>query len=534
MRAPQWRIPWSRVDSLGPRGFAAAAVAVTAFVPRALTIGHFETNDEQGWMTRSQDFGTALLHFHPSKASATTGAKATMPGVTTMWLGTLARVVWWCGKVVHLVSRRAPFEQSPAGLTLAQLFVAITTSLLLGLLVLLVWRWAGAVPAVVAGLIMATEPFFVAHGSIIHVDELTTLFGITGTVAFLLALDVPRSGAPYSRRLMVGAGALLAAAFLSKVSAVSLLPGLLFVVVAVAHAGRFGPAGARRWTEAAADVARRVWPAVATAFVVVLVAWPALWADPVRQIRLLVSSAGQADTRHVTFFLGHVTGTPGPAYYFVAAPLRMTPWFLVGSVVFGIVALWWSARARLLALIVLPQALILSLASKQFDRYALPVLATLAVVTGLGVGVAWDRLRRRVGRRIVAVAAPLALLMFVNTVVVAPWSLAYFDPMLGGSRVAEHSVLVGWGEGLEEAGAVIAKRERPACAVKVAVLYQLWKAFPCGETVTRAAKADYVVLYINDRQRLDAAALRRLRRGRLVATIRVRGLDYAEVYDTRE
>ena len=35
-------------------------------------------------------------------------------------------------------------------------------------------------------------------------------------------------------------------------------------------------------------------------------------------------------TGHKQFFMGEITETPGPAFYAVALPLRMTPWFLAG------------------------------------------------------------------------------------------------------------------------------------------------------------------------------------------------------------
>jgi 4-amino-4-deoxy-L-arabinose transferase-like glycosyltransferase len=441
--------------------------------------------------------------------------------------------------VFGIVSDPGHFALSSSGLLVAELMVAIATSLLLGLFVRLTWRWAGPIAAIVGGLIMATEPFFVAHGSVIHVDELTALFGITGTVALLLALDVPRTGAAPSRRMSVLAGLLLASAFLTKVSAVSFVPGLLLVTVVVAFSRPVEHPTLPPWLAGAVATARRLWPAVPAGVVLIVVAWPALWADPANQIHLLVNSARQATEDHSTFFLGHPTPTPGWGYYFVAEPFRMTPWFLLGALGLGGYALWRTRRARLLALLALPQAFIVTVASKQFDRYALPILAILALIVGIGADAAWRRLRPRLGVAARARARPVAfaaaLLMFVNTVVIAPWGLAYFNPLLGGSATAQHALLVGWGEGLEKAGAIIQAREGPDCNVSIAVYYlQLFKAFPCGEAVPRDTRATYLIVYVNDRQRVTPAGLATLRaRGRLIATIRIRGIDYAELYDTR-
>ena len=116
-----------------------------------------------------------------------------MPGVPTMWLGSIGRLVWGIGRDVGVVEGRSTFYESRSGLTAAQLSVAVATSLLIGLVVWLVARWAASPRAgLVAGLLLATEPFWVAHGSVIHTDELTSLFGLSGLLALGLVLGVPR------------------------------------------------------------------------------------------------------------------------------------------------------------------------------------------------------------------------------------------------------------------------------------------------------------------------------------------------------
>jgi hypothetical protein len=126
-------------------------------------------------------------------------------------------------------------------------------------------------------------------------------------------------------------------------------------------------------------------------------------------------------------------------------------------------------------------------------------------------------------------------LLTMHAVAIAPWHLAYFNPLLGGATTAEHAILVGWGEGLELAGERIRRREAPHCDVKIALLYSsLASAFPCGSLTADVTGADYFVLYINHRQRLEEQDLTSLReRGRLVDVVSIRGIDYAEIYDLR-
>jgi hypothetical protein len=123
----------------------------------------------------------------------------------------------------------------------------------------------------------------------------------------------------------------------------------------------------------------------------------------------------------------------------------------------------------------------------------------------------------------------------LHAVWITPWSQAYFNPLLGGSKAAEQAILVGWGEGLELAGERIRQREAPRCDATIAVMYSnITSAFPCGTTTADASLADYLVLYVNHRQRLPGESLTNLRqRGQLVGVVAIRGIDYAEIYDLR-
>lgn len=519
------------------RSVVVGVIAAAALIPRALTTGHFQTADEPLWMARSWKFSEALRHLRFADASATTDGLATMPGVTTMWLGTAARAVWAVGRRVGLVDGTAQFTASPAAIRLGQLTVALTTAALIALIVRLTWTWLGPVAATTAGTLLATEPFFVAHGAVLHTDELTTLFGVAGAIALLRALGIADQLAGRRRDLMAaGAGALLALAALTKVSALALAPGLLVPIGwTVAQAIRARSAGDAAPLRAAARTGLIVG---ATGVAVVLVLWPAIWADPVHQFSLLRDSAELASTPHRQFFLGEITRTPGPAFYLVALPARLTPWALLALAAGAPLA--WRRSTRLVAVMLaapaLGQLVVISFAAKQFDRYGLSVLAFLSVLMGLGMQHVAERLPRRIPpRRAVVGLATACLLVTGYAVHVSPHGLAYYNPLLGGSSFAERNLLVGWGEGLEAAGAVIEAREGPSCDVRIAVAYPgLTANLPCGHLVSSTAAADYRVLYVGERQRAAPEAVARVRAtGQLVATVTIRGILYAEVYDLR-
>jgi hypothetical protein len=529
----------------------AAASALLAVVPRALTAGHFRTWDETLWMARSLRFSGAAATGNAADASASAGWDlVTMPGVTTMWIGSAARAVWSGGRQLGLWAggEGSTFDSSRSGLALAQLGVAVVTAALTGILVLLVAAWAGQVAAGVAGVLVATEPFLVAHGAVLHTDELMTLSGVAALLAAALVLGVPTPTRWCGdRRLAVASGALFGFALLTKVSAVFFLPGaVLLAGWAVVRASRRGTAA----PGLVRDLRRPGAGWLAAAAGVTLAGYPALWlAPPLSELAVVTLSLGIGAHGHSQFFLGSATQTPGPLFYLVAIPFRMTPVFLAATAAATVAVCWRRAargQAAVLAGVAGPPLAVVSVAPKQFDRYALPVLVVAAIAVGIAAGPVVAAARRRWGPALPAVAGGLAAVaLAASSVAVAPWGLAYYNPALGGGAAATRTMLVGWGEGLEQAGALIERREAGRCDTVTIHAYYVPAAFPCGslvsmavgpdaEELAAAARTAYVVLYVSDRQTRSPAYLAELVRGReLLGTVTERGIRYAEVFGPR-
>ena len=537
--------------------WAGLIVGTAALVPRLMTASHdLLTTDENVWRMRTDRFGDAVLsgRFGDASASLVSGladgeagtakAVATMPGVVPMWLGVMARGVWSVGRGLGLwAGSDSTFVESPSGLNAAQAAVAVFTSVLVGVLVILVARWLGLLPAVVSGLLVATEPFLVAHGAVFHTDELVALCGVTGLVACALAFGLPHRTPWRGRPLVAGlAGALLAGAVLTKLSGVVLLvPAALLVVWAAVAAVRARAPDVSPWA-AVGWLRSTIGWLVGVAVAVALVSYPALWADPAEELRLLNNSANLADTGHIQFFLGEPTEHPGPAYYFVALPLRVTPWFLVAGVAAGAL-LWARAASRgtalALAIMAVPYMVAISAASKQFDRYGLPVLVVGALAIGAAAPVVVAAVRKRIGtdepwsRRQLMFGRAVGGLLVVHAVVVAPWGIAYFNPLLGGAETAERAILVGWGEEYD-ATEIVTRHRRGDCDGVTVAGFAAVSALGCGTPAIDWDTADYVALYIAERQRMPDDDERALVRGRpLVGEHTVQGIIYLQVYGPR-
>lgn len=516
-------------------------IAALAMAPRLRTaVADIRTADEDLWMGRSLEFSDAITSGDLTKASATTyllpgvEGSGTMPGVTTMWIGTLARGLWGAGRAVGLWATRDGdhhFATAESGWVAAQATMAVVTSALVGVLVLLVARWAGWRPAAIAGVLVATEPFVVAHGAVLHTDELLALLGASALVATALVLGKPAQTSWTDQRwAALVAGGLWGAALLTKVSALMFLPGVGLLGVWAVWSRR----------QAVPAIGRVAGWWLASALGVVLVSYPALWVAPVAELQAATDSLRLASEDQWQFFLGSATDKPGPAFYFVALPLRVTPWFLVAGVV-AAVAICWRRSTRSLALaagcMIGPPLVVQSLATKQFARYGLVMLVLLAVVVGIAADALFDELRRRdPSRRLEAgVGGVAGALAAIHAIAIAPWGLGYFNPVLGGAATAERAIIVGWGEGIDGTGDIVERDRRGDCDGVTYFAFIASGDIACGEPASDDEVPTYVAIYVAERQRMTEAARSKVVGEReLVGEVRRRGITYVEVFGPPE
>src|SRR5688500_11005912 len=250
--------------SYGPL-LLAVLLVVLALPPRLLDTDHFVTTDELFWIGRSAAFGRAIETGQFGQTFQTGH-----PGVTTMWTA-------WLGMGTSLAQELAPsrrdvsrreVSQSPAflpALASARRAFGIVTALGIGLLGVLAWRLFGPWPSVLGGLLVAFDPFFLAHSRLVHIDASLTLWMSLALLAALYRWH----GGWWSLGLC---GVSTGLALLSKSPAVLLL-GLMPILLLP----RRGVLVDRtRLRGAVSDLG--IW-ALLTALTVVVV-WPAVWATP--------------------------------------------------------------------------------------------------------------------------------------------------------------------------------------------------------------------------------------------------------------
>lgn len=526
-------------------------IFLVIWLPRSLALDRFVTVDEPKWLERSANFYLALAN---GDAAGTFTREH--PGVTITWAGT-AGFLWrypeyvldapgrltesWEIEPVLREHGREPIEMLEAGRLFVVLMITIVLLIAFHVSVRLIGLW----PSLAGFLLIAFDPFLVGLSRLLHLDGLVSALMLLTVLAFLTFLY-----RGHKKRYLILSAVAAGLAWLTKSPALFLVPfvGLICLL-------EFGRqlVTSRVWQKAGHLAWQSAWPwlvwlGVGCAIFVLL--WPSMWVNPIGTIQRIFNEANTyASEGHATdvFFDGRViTGDPGrPTYpekylkhtYYPLSyvgrrfyPLvylwRATPVVLVGLVLAAIgfflrrkvpeerAARW---TAVLLVIMALLFGIFMTLGSKKFDRYLLPVFAPLDLVAGIGwvLVTRWisDRFSPRVQRYSVPlVISGIALFQVTSILQTYPYYLTYYNPLMGGSAKAPQTMMIGWGEGLDQAASYLNARDG-GDKLRVLAWYPdgSFSYFFAGETVgsleeweeTRAEldRSDYAVLYANQWQR---------------------------------
>ncbi|RLF44569.1 MAG: hypothetical protein DRN29_08195 [Thermoplasmata archaeon] len=525
---------------VGRQGCIALAVLLVALVPRLLSLDVFLTSDELKWTCRAICFRAAL-----SSGDFAKTFQAGHPGVITMWAGTvgipLEPSVEWLElcqdpRISTFLDKVSPEAMARlAGLLFAaRVPIALITSATVLGIYLLVERLFGRRTALFSALLVALDPFYLAHSRLFHLDAVTTGFMTLSLLSLLIYLNRKAS-----YLYLALSGAMAGLAFLNKSPALFMGPFAVFLVSFAMFRRKEGITN--RLCGAIKTLA--VWSAAAGIVYVAL--WPSMWVDPVGTVqKVLGVSIGYAEAPHVNlnFFWGEIRPDPGPWFYPVAWAFRTTPLVMLGLIPSALLLVkkergQRTALAELLAFSALFAAF-MTLGAKKFDRYILPIFPALDIVAAVGFNHLVEMINRRMNRinaYLVAVAS-IALLSAGLSLPYHPYYLPYYNPLLGGSGQAPNMLLVGWGEGLDKAAQYLNGKE-DAAELRVALrnVSQFAPLF-VGRTVAAddydPATTDYVVIYLNQVQRnLSPELLDRYYRKREPEhTVNLYGIDYAWIY----
>jgi hypothetical protein len=200
-------------------------------------------------------------------------------------------------------------------------------------------------------------------------------------------------------------------------------------------------------------------------------------------------------------------------------------------------------------------AVFVSLGGIKYDRYLLPIYPVLEILAAEGLyrlagevkfGAQNSRFSVfRLGGKGLGALSILALILQAASVLPChPYYLTYHNPMVGGSWLAPKMLLVGWGEGLDQAARYLNQQDG-AEEKRVAVrFYTEFAPFYLGQTKPMLQErefiilpwhaSDYVVFYVTQVQRgePDRATIDYFGSLTPEYVVRLNGINYAWIYAT--
>ena len=528
-------------------------ILLAILLPRVLALDRFVTPDEDNWVYRSANFYYAL----GQRDFASTYQKE-HPGVTTMWAGVAGFLVRYpeyrasqFGQIIRPPKfdrylRRIAQIQPLEILVASRYFIVLGNTLVLILAFIYARSLIGTPAAILGILLIAFDPFHIALTRILHTD---------GSLSSLLFLSVLAFISYINRRNILDliiSGAAAGLASLTKSPGFIIIPtvGLITLVDFVRNYS----------THENISLSRRVWgyfwPLVIWGSVVIfcfVLLWPAMWVAPLQTLTSVMNQAvGYAEEGHKTpvFFNGTISesGDLGVEFFYFY-PLtylwRSTPVILIGllAAIVGYLKKWKpldrpETRTTVTGLLifVLIFTIVMTLGTKKFDRYLLPVYAPLDLIAAIGwvTMVQWltnkvPQPALRYGSYLIYIAI-IGLQMFWS-LRTFPYYLSYYNPLMGGSKKAPEVMQIGWGEGIDQAARYLNSKPNSENFRVYSWYIEGSFSYFYNPTYTLYPDIDYAVIYVHQWQRSTPRELLAYLSEQIPEhTIWINGIEYVRIY----
>jgi len=541
-------------------------IAMAVWFPRGLALDRFVTVDEPKWLARSGNFFSALV-----RGDFAGTFTREHPGVTVTIAGTAA-LLWqnpsYPQEATGRLTNSSEIEpilrdqgiQPMAVLEAGRILMVLAITAILAVAFWEAVRLSDLWMASTGFLLIAFDPFHIGLARLLHLDGLMSSLMLLSTLAYLNYL-IPKNeftGHRIFSLLLSGMAAGLS--WLTKSPAFYLAPFLGFLTLTKLVYGWFKQRSIAVRDLWKASGALALWATVG--WLVFFILWPAMWVNPLGSLeRVFAEATTYAAEGHTTniFFNGAViSGDPGLRFYPLTYLWRTTPIVLVGLGLAGLGFLSRpgsesETRSRWLAAALLFFAasfsIFMTLGSKKFDRYLLPIFPTLDLVAGIGWVMAARWFGKRLGDNLSWVSIPLIVGLAIafqgySALRTYPYYLSYYDPVMGGSAKAPQVMMIGWGEGLDQAARYLNAKPN-AKTLRVMSWYPdgpfsyifdgetIGLAPEWDQTKTRIVNSDYVVLYIHEWQRKIPfpEMLVYFSKQQPEKVITINGIDYAQIYN---
>lgn len=445
-------------------------------------------NDDGWWKSRGYEFSSAISNLEFEKTAPTYH-----PGVTLLWSQFVAIKAYGVMEDIGYTPEYFGVSEYILNHILQNIFVVLTTSLLLSLLYIGLSKIMGKFYAVFFIIVLASEPFFTALARTIHLDALLAISMFTSFVYYYLAIQNLAKEARASRIYMLIAGVIGGFALLTKSPALFLFP--MFLVPLIFY---------KKDNFELKSAFLLYLQTFSVMILTVFIFWPAMWVDPVGSVKYIldgIKGVGIEDG-HVHYWFGKEVSDPGWLFYPLVIIGRYSSVLFI-SFILGIFFLFtknvWN-RNKFYSfylesfIFFLAYLLMLSLASKKIDRYSL--LAVFPMITLSIYFVINLNLKRLILKIILSCYIFSALVIYAG---LYSYYLVYYSPLIGGYDYGMKILEPSW----QVAYAEVAKylnNKKGSENLKVALLDHFYiRGYANFETFDlsnedRLLEADYIVI----------------------------------------
>lgn len=548
-------------------------------LPRLISLDAHWSNDETLWLYRSAQFMNVVRIGQFEQTLI-----AHHPGVTTMWLGGLRQ---FFGNTEMLPSLKS--------LAMARWFICAAVSIGLTTAFFLLRYLFGTWQATVAWGFLASNPFLLSQTRRVHTDALATIFILLTVLLFLLFCITPSRAESRSQKrgYLIFAGIAFGFACLSKSYSLILLSWLPFCL------WFFRPLNIP-WRDFLHSSYITGIFFLSYSLLTIFGIWPIFWHPlglflsgcllsmtvfltralnrdknikfilgaatlvlficagyAIRTFWLVLDSIEWAlTTPHEInhYFLGKSVEDPGWLFYFFTLSIKSTPFVLPLAVV-SLIFLCYQRRACFSQLLKVVLAIgtvvilfivFLSITSKKFPRYLLPIFPMIDILAGIGLyyTVKWigARFKKQSLPRVVHIGciAFVFLLTVIPVFALHPYYGTYYNPCWKMTDITK-IITVSETSGLELAARYLNKKSNASqlrvhsspLGKEFLQYYFVGTTYHSGKNLTgsiaKYLPADYEVVFIRDLQ-IGSAPQAGIYNGQLEHVITHNGLDLAWIY----
>lgn len=437
------------------------AIFIIGFWLRATDLGTGLTIDEGLWLVRAPNFIDAIIQHN-----WTNTYQAPHPGIITMWIS-------------GIFMRSIPALDFTTKLSIARMPIVLITSVSIIFIFYFVRLIFNTKIALLSAMLVALDPFLLAHSRLIHQDAMLATFMTMSLLALMAFLNYRKIW------MMISGGIFAGLAILTK------MPGLFLML--------FIPSVIIASIQNKMDSIRYILLIFLIIILTFFLLWPAMWVDPIGTIEKMVHdpSCGlevAVESPHGSgYFWGIISdGNYGPLFYPTCFLMMSTPITLVFSVLcVGIVTkrIWrggltsFDKNISILILYIILFMAQMALGLTAFPRYVLPIFPTVDILAGIGIYLSFEKYLCK--KWIFCLLLVMVTIMQMSLLVpISPYFLSYSNPVVfGGPSHAPEMNLMGWGEGNDLAAKYL--NEKPnASNLTVAAQYAGFDPYFKGTTKT--------------------------------------------------